>query len=287
MKKYSVLITSSIISALFILVTGWIAFGHTMSVAFEFAFLFHLIPFGIGFTGGASILIFLYYILLWTVLSLLISPIVSAFYSSQNKTKFLAFSTAPLILVTIIVVYIDYSKDKDRDERIAMNNKMDKADFHHLRTGDLLFQKVNKDDSLTSDSAYNNIGIAFVDGDNYALLETSDQVQYISIRQWVENGNNNHYVAKRLQNADSLLTSSNIQDLRREARNNIMKKYDNSNDWSDDKMYNAELIWKMYERIFNIELGSLDTIKVDSIKRIEIRPSTIFNSEELMTINKK
>ncbi|MEX2596467.1 MAG: hypothetical protein WEC59_06000, partial [Salibacteraceae bacterium] len=115
MKKYSVIITSSIISALFILVTGWISFGNAMSVAFEFAFIFHLIPFGIGFTGGASIIIYLYYLLLWVGLSLLISPIVKTFYSSKNKTRFLTFSTTPLILVTIIVVYIDYSKNKDRE----------------------------------------------------------------------------------------------------------------------------------------------------------------------------
>ncbi len=287
MKKYSVIITSSIISVLFLLVTGWVAFGDAMSVAFEFAFLFHLIPFVIGFTGGTSILIYLYYLLLWVGLSLLISPIVRAFYSSKNKTKFLIFSTAPLILVTIIVVYIDYSKNKKREERIAMNNKMDKADFHHLRSGDLLFQKVNKIDSLTSDSIYNNIGIAFIDGDNYALLETKDQVQYVSIRQWVENGNNNQYVAKRLQNAGSLLTNDGIQSLRKEARNNIMKKYDNSTEWSDDKMYNAELIWKMYERALNIELGVLDTIKVESSKRLEIKSSTIFNSDKLITVSKK
>lgn len=287
MKKYSVLITSSIISALFILVTGWIAFGNAMSVAFEFAFLFHLIPFGIGFTGGASILIFLYYLILLVVLSLMLSPITKAFYSSKNKTKFLTFSIAPLILITIIVVYIDYSKNKEREQRIAINNKMDKADFHHLQTGDLLFQKVNKDDSLTSYFEYNNIGIAFIDGDNYALLETTDQVQYVSIRKWVENGKNNEYVAKRLRNADSLLTGLDIQNLTKQVRNNILKKYDNSNDWSDDKMYNAELIWKLYERTFNIELGKLDTIGIDSIKRIEIKPSAIYNSEELVTVNKK
>lgn len=287
MKKYSVIITSSIISVLFILVTGWIAFGNAMSVAFEFSFLFHLISFGIGFTGGASILIYLYYLLLWVGLSFLISPIVRAFYSSKNKTKFLIFSTAPLILVTIIVMYIDYSKNRHREERIAMNNKMDKADFHHFRTGDLLFQKINRNDSKTSDTAYNNIGIAFIDDDNYALLETSDQVQYVSIIQWVEKGINKDYVAKRLLNADSLFTSVGIQVLEKEVRNNIMKKYDNSNDWSDDKMYNAELIWKMYKRTFNIELGSLDTIKIDTIKRLEIRPSEIFNSNQLMTVSKK
>jgi len=287
MKKYSVIVTSSIISVLFILVTGWISFGNAMSVAFEFAFTFHLVPFGIGFTGAASIFIYLYYLLLWIGLSFLINPLVKAFYLSKNKRKFLTFSTVPLILVTIIVLYIDFSKNKEREERIEMNNKMDKAEFYHLKTGDLLFQKVVDKDSLSSDTTYNNMGIAFIDGENYALLETKDQVQYVSIRKWVENGNNNKYVAKRLRNADSLLTSLGIQYLKREAKNNILKKYDNSTDWSDNEMYNAELIWKIYERAFNIELGSLDTIKVDSIKRLEIRPNTIFNSEELITIIKK
>ncbi|HRF79773.1 MAG TPA: YiiX/YebB-like N1pC/P60 family cysteine hydrolase [Flavobacteriales bacterium] len=287
MKKYSVIITSIIISVLFIFVTGWIAFGHAMSVSSEFAFLFHLIPFGIGFAGGASILIFLYYLLLCAGISLLISPIVRAFYSSKSKTKFLTFSTAPLVLIAIIVVYIDYSKNKEREERIAMNNRMNKADFHHLRTGDLLFQKTNKNNSLISDSSYYNIGIAFIDGDNYALLETKGQVQYVSIRQWVENGNNNNYFAKRLRNADSLFTNSGIQVLDREARSHIMKKFDNSIEWSDEEMYNAELIWKIYKRAFNVELGSLDTIKVDTIKRIEIRPNTIFNSKHLITVKKE
>lgn len=287
MKKYSVIITSSIISIAFILLTGWISFSNADSVAFEVSFIFHLVPFGIGFTGGASILIFLYYLLLCAGISLLISPIVIAFYSSKSKTKFLTFLTVPLVLVTITVVYIDYSKNKEREERIAMNNKMDKADFHHLRTGDLLFQETNKNASLISDSAYYNIGIAFIEGDNYALLETKDQVQYVSIRQWVENGNNNNYIAKRLRNADSLFTNSSIQVFDREARNHIMKKYDNSTEWSDEEMYNAELIWKIYKRAFNVELGSLDTIKVDTIKRLEIRPSTIFNSKYLITVKKE
>lgn len=291
MKKYSVIITSSIISVLFILLTGWISFSHTISVLFDFTFVFHIIPFGIGFAGGASILIFVYYFFLWLALSLLISPIVRAFYSSKNKIKFLTFSITPLILITVIVAYIDYSVNKEREERVAINQKKDKADFSHLKTGDLLFQRLNKDsvhiDSQNSDNTYNNIGIAFIDGQNYGLLETKDQVQYVSIRQWVENGNSEHYVAKRLKNGDSLLHNNEIQKLEREARNNIMKKYDSSYDWSDDKMYNAELVWKIYKRSLNVELGELDTLKSDSIMQFEITPDAIYNSENLMTIKKR
>lgn len=291
MRRYPISTTSSIISAVFILLTGWISFSHTISILFEFTFIFHLIPFGIGFTGGATILIFVYYFLLWIGLSLLFSPIVRAFYSSRNKLKFLFFSITPLILVSLAVLYIDYSNNKEREERIALNQKKDEANFNHLKTGDLLFQILNDDsvfkDPQNSDSTYDNIGIAFIDGQNYALLETNYQVQYVSLRQWVENGNNEHYVVKRLRNADSLLTSVGIQKLRSEARNNILKKHDTTSDWSDDRMYNAELIWKIYNRSLNVEIGKLDTIKVDSILEYEITTSAIFNSKNLMTVRKK
>jgi hypothetical protein len=39
---------------------------------------------------------------------------------------------------------------------------------------------------------------------------------------------------------------ANTRLARNEVRYNIMKKHDNSLDWSDNKMYNAELVWKIY-----------------------------------------
>lgn len=186
---------------------------------------------------------------------------------------------------------MDNKDSKKREALIASNNKKDQADFYHLKTGDLLFQILNKDSAFNKpknvDSTYNNIGIAFIDGQNYALLETMAQVQYVSLRQWVKNGNDEYYVVKRLRNADSLFTSAGIQKLSSEARNNILKKYDTSSDWTDEKMYNAELIWKIYKRSLNIELGKLDTIKIDSIMKYEITTKAIFNSKNLMTVRKE
>jgi Permuted papain-like amidase enzyme, YaeF/YiiX, C92 family len=286
MKKLPIIIASSLISVLIILLTGWISFSNVTSTAFEFSFFFHLIPFGIGFSGGAKILIFLYYLLLWLGLSLLIIPFVRAFYSSKNKKKFLTFLIAPLLILTIAVIYIDYSKNKKQEESIAITKVMDKTNFHHLQTGDLLFQKVIKNNTLTSDTTY-NIGIAFIDGENYALLETKEQVQYVSIGQWIENGINNDYVAKRLKYADTILTSISIEKLQTEVGKNILKKNDTLTNWSDIEMYNAELIWKIYKRSLNIELGSLDTLAIESNKRIQISANSIFNSKELISVVRK
>ena len=291
MRKYNVYISSGIVSAIWLLLTGWISFGHQISHLFEFFALFHIIPWAIGFSEGTTIWFYLSYLFTWIVLSLLFIPIVKKYCSSKYKKLILTFTVGPITFLLLFGFYADYKESKNRESLIAANYKKDKADFYQLKTGDLLFQTINNDpiptDSQNSNTIYNNIGIAFIDGQNYVLLATTYQVQYVSLRQWVKNGIDEKYVVKRLRNADSLFTNVENQKLELEVRNNIMKKYDTNFDWSDEKIYNAELIWKIYKRSLNIELGKLDTIRVDSIMKYEITPKTIFDSKNLITVKKE
>lgn len=291
MRKYRVYIVSSIISILFITLTGLIIISNSLSVLYGFAFLFHLIPFGIGFTGGVTIWIYVYYFLLWVGLSFLLSPIVLAYYSSENKKRFLIFVISPLILLSIVAFYIDYASGKQREERIALQIKNDKIDFGQLRTGDLVFNKINGQTqvSTANDSTYiyNNIGVLFVDEENFVVIETADRVQYASLRQWIKKGLNNHYLVKRLINADSLLSIERAQLLRKVAQDNIFKETEKSNNWSDDKMYNSELVWKIYKNSLNVELGKLEIAQDSSSSKYVITTNSIFNSEKLTTISEK
>jgi len=187
--------------------------------------------------------------------------------------------------------YTDFNESEERKELITSNQKRDKADFNHLKTGDLVFQIVTNDSlnkaSKYLDTTYNNIGIVFIDGQNYSLLETKNKVQYVSLRQWIENGSNEHYTVKRLKNAKNLITGDVIQKLRSEVRNNILKEFDTSYDWSDDKMYNAELVWKIYKQSLNVKLGELDTVQVDSTLKYVITTNSIFDSKNLLTVSKE
>jgi hypothetical protein len=128
MRKYQLFIASSIISILFIGLTGLILISKSLSVFYEFAFLFHLIPFGIGFSGGMTIWIYVYYFFLWVALSFLLSPIVFAFNSSENKKRFLILTISPLILLLIVALYINYANDKKREEKISQRIRNDKID---------------------------------------------------------------------------------------------------------------------------------------------------------------
>jgi hypothetical protein len=87
------------------------------------------------------------------------------------------------------------------------------------------------------------------------------------------------------------------------ADNFIGKNYDKTFEWSDDKIYCSELIWKIYQRATGIEIGQLEKLSdldltneaVKSIMKKRygnkiplnetvISPSSIFESELLITV---
>lgn len=72
LKRLKELAIPALLSLIFIVLTGLIG-GDTIPIPFlqQFCFMFHLIPFGIGFAGGDTYQIILYYLVLWLVLSLL------------------------------------------------------------------------------------------------------------------------------------------------------------------------------------------------------------------------
>lgn len=81
------------------------------------------------------------------------------------------------------------------------------------------------------------------------------------------------------------------------------KPYDLRFEWSDDRMYCSELVWKIYQRALGIEIGSLETVgdfdlsnpvvrtKIserfgDTLQSDEsvISPATMFASKKLVTV---
>jgi hypothetical protein len=84
------------------------------------------------------------------------------------------------------------------------------------------------------------------------------------------------------------------------------KDYDLTFEWTDDKIYCSELIWKIYQRTTGIEIGKLEKLsdfdltseivrkKMEErygnkipMDEIVISPAEIFNSELLMTVKSK
>ncbi|HZX57142.1 MAG TPA: hypothetical protein VFE54_00395 [Mucilaginibacter sp.] len=70
MKRLKELIIPAITAVAFILLTGYLAFNSIGWLA-DACFMFHLFPFGIGFSGGGGLVILIYYLVLWLVLTVL------------------------------------------------------------------------------------------------------------------------------------------------------------------------------------------------------------------------
>lgn len=301
MKKAIVyIIVSGIIAAFWLLLTGWLAFGHFTrydSFLHTFSFYFHIIPFGIGFGGGTTISFYISYLIIWLVITLFLVPIVKVYFSIKRKKLFLSLTVGPIILFLIIGLIIDHSNNAKWEELKAESQAKNEKDFNHIKTGDLLFQVITKDSLDSSfqfaDSTYNNIGIAFISYGNYALLRTEGG--FISIRHWVDRGYNRHFVVKRLIDADSLLSNDEqTNNFEKTAREYLMKDMHTSNEWPNNKICNSERICIVFKHALNVDLCPLEikekmNIDSNTDDHIEYKASVsaIFNSDKLITVKKE
>ena len=116
-------------------------------------------------------------------------------------------------------------------------------------------------------------------------------------------GREGQYIIRRLKNSDKILTKEVIEKLKKEGNQFINKKYDIYFDWSDEKMYCSELIWKVYKRGAGIEIGKLQQLKDFDLSSKAVKekmkerygdniplndtvisPVSIFNSDLLETV---
>ena len=104
-------------------------------------------------------------------------------------------------------------------------------------------------------------------------------------------------------NANQILTSSVIEEMNRVYQQFQGKPYDIYFEWSDDRIYCSELVWKIYKEAAAIELGKLEQLSdfdlsskaVQSkmkerygnnipMDELVISPAAIFESDRLITI---
>jgi len=93
------------------------------------------------------------------------------------------------------------------------------------------------------------------------VLEAISTVRYTPLDQWIARGVGQHFIAKRLRNAETLRTPSARQQLRTAADKFAGRPYDLVFGWSDDRIYCSELVWKAYDRGLNIQIGNLQKVK--------------------------
>ncbi len=214
-----------------------------------------------------------------------------------------------LLSLTIIVGL--YAKRKFYDPKNRLENAAKEikilADKDEIKNGDLIFQTSLSGQSKAiqeaTHSKYSHCGLIFIEGNQYFVFEAVQPVKKTALDKWIARGENGKYVIKRLKNADQVLTFESLQKMQNVGKGFTGKNYDLTFEWSDEKIYCSELIWKIYQRATGIEIGKLQKLSdfdltneivkkkmterySDKIPMDEtvISPSSIFESELLTTI---
>lgn len=222
------------------------------------------------------------------------------------------FSLISIILVLLLVLTGVYAKKKYYDPKNRLKNSRKEvntlADKENIRNGDIIFQESLSSQCIAiqkaTKSKYSHCGIIYKAGEEYYVYEAVQPVKSTPMDKWIARGKNGHYVIKRLKNADELLTPAVLDMMKKEGNKFIRKNYDLTFEWSDDKIYCSELVWKIYKRGAGIEVGKLQKLKefdlTDDIVKQKLKerygnkipmdetvisPVSIYNSELLEVVN--
>jgi len=144
-----------------------------------------------------------------------------------------------------------------------------------LQEGDIVFQSFSSPQTraiqLATKSQFSHMGIILRQGDTLMVYEAVGPVKFTSVDEWIDRDPDKHFVVKRLKNAKTILTKGNLERLARTAATFKGKPYDFVFNWSDEKIYCSELVWKIYYRALGVEIGGLRKLKDFDLSSAEVR----------------
>ena len=196
-----------------------------------------------------------------------------------------------------------YAVEVSKDKKIALKSNQDL----NLKDGDIIFQSSQSGQSLAvqlaTKSKYSHVGLIYMIEGKSFVYEAVQPVKITPFNEWIKHGDGNHYVVKRLKNADKVLTEETLQKMKADGEKYLNKNYDLYFGWSDERIYCSELVWKMYQTATGIELGKLQQLKEFDLTHPVVKqklkerygnnipydekvisPAAIFESEELVLV---
>lgn len=214
-----------------------------------------------------------------------------------------------LFVVAMLTTGCNDTGKKVTKNEIKLSEK-DNLTETSFKNGDIIFHisqsAQSKAIQLATKSEYTHCGIILKQNDEYFVFEAIQPVKLTPLNKWIARGKNKHYVVKRLKNAGEILNPEVLKMMQKIGKSFIGKDYDLTFEWNDDKIYCSELIWKIYKRGADIEIGELEklsdfdltdkTVKAKMKERYGnniplnetvISPLSIFNSELLITIKQE
>jgi hypothetical protein len=104
------------------------------------------------------------------------------------------------------------------------------------------------------------MGIVYLNEGKAFVYEAIQPVKLTPLNEWINRGKDGHYVIKRHENAETLLTPNTLEKMKAYGNQFMGKDYDLYFEWSDDKIYCSELVWKIYKEGAGVEIGACQNL---------------------------
>ena len=175
-----------------------------------------------------------------------------------------------------------------------------------IQDGDIIFQTSQSPQCeavrIATNSKFSHCGIIYDINGKWFVFEAVQPVKLTSFEDWIQHGKDNKYVVKRLKNT-AVLTPVILQKMKNYSQQFDGKEYDAYFEWTDNRIYCSELVWKIYKNGSDIELCPLRELKEFNLndKRVQkilserygnaipfnekvVAPSNLVESDLLKTI---
>ena len=143
-----------------------------------------------------------------------------------------------------------------------------------FRDGDIIFQSSQSEQCeavrIATNSKYSHCGIIFKENGQTYVYEAIQPVKKTLLSNWIQHGLNSSYVVVRLKDT-TLLNQQNLAKMKEYGKKEFNKDYDIYFEWSDDKIYCSEYVWKIYKYGANIELCKLEKLKSFNLENPKVK----------------
>jgi len=144
-----------------------------------------------------------------------------------------------------------------------------------FQDGDIIFHTSRSSQSVAvqraTGSPYSHMGLILYQHGKPYVFEAASTVQYTPLDRWIARGNGRHFVVKRLKDATRVLNPRGIRKLRTATAQFQGRPYDLTFEWSDDRVYCSELVWKLYDRALGLRIGELQHLKDFNLREPSVR----------------
>ena len=141
-----------------------------------------------------------------------------------------------------------------------------------LQDGDLVFQRSQSSQAqaiaLATGSPWTHMGVVFLVDGQPMVLEAVQPVRWTPYIDWVDRGIEDVVHVKRLEGA---LDADEVAAMRELGESWVGLDYDLTFAWSDDRMYCSELVWKLYDRAADEQIGELSRFGDHALEHPEVR----------------